>query len=364
MKPEQTELPNPIHQTLTQPDAASVDRVWRRVKARRNQPNLGMAVRVGWAVAGAALAAAILLTIRPASRELEVAELASGGAILEPLARAHAMTETRFADGSSLVASPGTSLELLVNDGRELSFLLEKGSIDVEVTPGGPRRWVFETALARVEVLGTHFRIDSTTTSFRLEVSRGAVLVRSDSLEARVARVHRGEILSLAPPRPSPTATVSAAETTRPTGLVSRSIPPDRSAGRAKSAVAVEANVVAIDAGLAPTGTTEPIVSAVDSLERAGELEKKGRGGEAAAMFTRLSSADDRATAALAAFELGRLEQERGDARQAVEAFERALELGLPNALRESTYARLIRACQESGQLERAERWKARVRVR
>ncbi|MBI2377479.1 MAG: FecR domain-containing protein [Deltaproteobacteria bacterium] len=373
-------LPDPISGALAPTDPAAVERVWRAVKAQRDRRGSLMRERVTFALIGAASAIAVTFAISPKGARLEPRplELASGlGLEANALSSASRAIETAFADGSSIRASKGSGLAVLVNDGRDLRFLLERGELEVEVHPGGPRQWIFETSLARVEVLGTHFRIEASAERFGLEVTRGAVFVRSDRLSSKVKTVGAGERLALsaasvaANPIPPPPNEVAApvVEAVRPDV---RSVRPDvRSASRAGRRAEVSAPATPppeeVSEGASAAAKPDeqrppPPTVAEDSIDAAEVLEKNGHAGRARAMLARMARDEgDRASAALAAFELGRLEQDAGNPREAALALERALVIGLPSALRGHAMARIVEAYEAAGQPSEAARWRSRT---
>lgn len=102
-----------------------------------------------------------------------------------------------FQDGSVLAVRDGARVVSLASTERDFAVRLERGHLDVEVHPGGPRRWIIEAKLARVEVVGTKFSVTRAAASVAVVVQRGAVLVRSEYLTEGVVRLEAGEQLEI-----------------------------------------------------------------------------------------------------------------------------------------------------------------------
>jgi transmembrane sensor len=105
-------------------------------------------------------------------------------------------------DGSRLDAVRSPSLSVIENEAARFLLQLDRGAVRFEVTPGGPRRWVIETELATVEVVGTVFELDRTDTGLNVRVEHGIVLVRGEQVPGRMRRLSAGEALHLDAPAP------------------------------------------------------------------------------------------------------------------------------------------------------------------
>ncbi|MFM2153541.1 MAG: hypothetical protein RL199_1976 [Pseudomonadota bacterium] len=102
-----------------------------------------------------------------------------------------------FQDGSRLDAVGAASLTVQDNDDRRFTAQLGRGLVRFSVAPGGPRRWVVETDLATVEVIGTVFEVGRDESGLDVRVERGVVLVRGERVPGRLRRLTAGESLSI-----------------------------------------------------------------------------------------------------------------------------------------------------------------------
>ncbi len=107
--------------------------------------------------------------------------------------------QVRLADGSSLQVDQGGKVVALASTEREFALRLDRGRLDVAVTPGGPRKWSVETKIARVEVVGTVFSVTRDERHVKVQVERGTVVVRSPYLAEGARRLEAGQRLDIAP---------------------------------------------------------------------------------------------------------------------------------------------------------------------
>jgi len=370
-----SELPQPVHEVLDPSvDEESVYRVWRnvgraRVMAWRRQER---GPRRQWAVAGAGLAAA-------AAVGMAIWGVASGtGGPLRTVdgdrpgvlvaARDVPGRTLRFDDGSRILVEPGARLETTHNDARRFEARLARGRVDVHVEPDGPRRWRVDAGLAVVDVLGTRFVVERVPSRVRVEVLRGHVIVR-DRLRDRRLELTAGDsvVVERDPPEPSVTPDTDGDGD----GAASADAdPPEAPRAGAHTRLRVEREAWR---DLARRGQYD---RAWDSLGRDG-LDRASRNATADSLLqladvARLSGHAEEAVAplerflrehpsdgraGLAAFTLGVVHMDqRGAPGQAAEAFERALELDLPEPLREDALARLSAARGRAGDAEGAAR--------
>jgi len=336
---------------------ASLARVWRGVKKRRERtPELRVAVRwllTGFVVSLSLMAAAFALWPR-ASRSVPV--VASGALLLrdgKPLAPVEspeggAAARMALADGSQILVDPGGRLEPLASSGSELVVRLVRGDAGFDVVPGGPRRWIVEAGIARVEVVGTRFHVARTAEGVRVRVERGIVLVRSARLPDGVARVEAGQevdvraalvIGSSAVPAQSPLPPPSSSAL-RVSGPGWRE---EAARGRHAEAYALLGESgIEREAKLA--ASSEDLFTLADVARLSGHPER------ARAPLERVLDVYPRdSRAALAAATLGRIELDLGQPSRAAHAFERALVIGPPLALEEDLRARLVESWARAG---------------
>jgi transmembrane sensor len=391
-------LPSPIAPALLEDEgpAKSRARMWREVRARVHRPERRRGPRLllgGVALAGALAAwVFVFLSLRSpapmADRAAPTALLVADGRPLAALETDTKPLTVRLADASEIRLSAGSRLLPLSSSGSRFELLLARGSAEFSVTPGGPRRWLVEAGAARVEVVGTVFRVARAATSVRVSVSRGSVLVRGENVPGWVQRLNAGEHLTVAgkerasatpraPAEATATSTTQGSTTARAADSAQNAaqVPPEtektreqerapprdalRSArNRAPSAVASalptrELTPAERYAALGPNGVAKATLSATSIeqlLELADIARLSGHPQDAVAPLERaLDAFRSSRQAALAAFTLGRVLLDQLHAsEQAAEAFERALVLGLPRGLRADCYRRLAEAYERS----------------
>lgn len=236
----------------------------------------------------------------------------------EPTAR------LELADGSFAVLEPSARVvPELVSDTRVELRQLE-GNASYDVTPKPTRLFVVHVDDARVEVLGTAFRVEKEAASIRVIVSRGRVRVTRG---ARVVELAAGEQVTLAP-ETQPTAEAAALPAPEP-------VPNEPAATSAATASAA-------------SPSEPPAPSQVASSEHASELFRRadvaraaGNHAEAVRLLRELVQShprDGRAT--LANFTIGRIESQRGNAAAAAAAFEACGAAMSGEALAEAALAR------------------------
>jgi transmembrane sensor len=345
------DLPNPIRRALDAGvDEAGLQRVWSSVRARREARKPARSIR--WrplVIAAATAVAATVIAAWPSDEGARPGPLTLLGG-REPGVFGEGRAE--LSDGSTIDVSPGARISTLESSDGAFMLLLGSGRARFEVTPGGPRRWTIECGLVTVEVVGTIFTIarERDPESVVVEVERGAVLVRGELVHDRVQRLGAGDRL----------------EVRAPIALVADAREPTPETGAPEEE---DSEADAIDAPVRAPAWRElaersAYREAYESLGDEGFRREVARAGVnelfALADVARLGghpndaipplerivtehSSDSRA--ALAAFTLGRIHLDnRGDARRAIELFDRALALGLPDDLAEAALARLAQA--------------------
>ena len=259
-----------------------------------------------------------------------------------------------FEDGSRLEVERGASVVSLASTGTEFAVLLEKGHLDVEVTPGGPRRWIVEAKWARIEVVGTRFSVDRDRERVVVQVREGVVVVRGASLPEGVARVTAGQSVEVreraegsservARPGPGPErATDHSGEihdqSAAPREIEHKTSAPEDSSTKAQAERRLD-------------------VETPDRLfERADEARARGDWAAAESLLERLVRVHaTHPRAALAAYTLGVVRVRRSDMGAAVDAFEHVLRLAPSRSLREDALLRLVETEFARGAGERAD---------
>lgn len=399
-------LPLPLGDALLDGEEMAPERarLWRSVRARVRRPArrrlprrmaLAFAAALGAAVAGAVFA----LTLHRWEPAAPIARVERAGALLSADGRAIGSLDAqasarviRLSDRSEIRLERGGRIEPVLSTSSRFELLLARGAAEFAVTPGGPRRWSIDAGPARVEVVGTVFRVERLRERVNVSVSRGVVLVFGEDVPGRVRRLTAGQALSV-PVRPEPASAEEAhlepsrsqlddsqvAAVRNKTALNRRELPQATNEApaltphaehpavhgkrRTASAAADGPNAEGPHqryAQLGPAGLARETMKATSIeqlLELADVARLSGHPQDAVAPLTRaLDAFRGNPQAALAAFTLGRvLLDQLGVAQPAAEAFERAIVLKLPKALRADCYRRLAEAYGRAGnEAERA----------
>ena len=297
--------------------ATALDEVWgaiqdgRRARAQRRRVS-GAVVLV--LLLGVGLATAWSTRPTPPLAPLTWAQT--------PVAGALPPGEHLLADGSRLTLRAATRLTVTENSGPALSFTLDEGLAHFSVTPETGRTWRVFAGDTVVEVVGTVFQVEHTGARVRVVVERGVVRVSGPRVPGREVLLAAGQALDVVDP-------VVRAETppSAPAPLPPR--PPVAREVTARRQPAVE------DAGLPLPPALE--VDLAEALRSADALRASGRDEEAMAALQQLVEQHPAAPeAALAAFTLARLHQQRGSVELARRWYQQALSLGLAEPLRSS----------------------------
>ena len=286
---------------VTELDAAARDRMWLRIEARRrrkNAPTLGGRSVVIGAVAGiVAVVAMAQLRSEPSPRLLAVGQVPS---------LAHSVIP---AVPSGTVHAPGEAHYVATGSTRTID--------------AGLATLIFDDASLFVEQKPHHLTI---------RVERGEVVVRSVHLDGGVAHLHAGMLLEIddAIAASAPGAVVPLWRS-----LAARGANPEAYRALGDGGISAASDRASID----------------DLLALADVARLSGHPREAIDPLTRVVSdysTDGRAP--LAALTLGRVYLDESDEpASAVEALTRALALGVPHALEEDAYARLVEARARAG---------------
>jgi transmembrane sensor len=345
-------LPIPVKRALREPwDESRLDAAWRRrqlAPARPRSAALPLA-----AAAGLALAATGALGWWASATPAGPLTLADGSA---PRA-IRGSAEVALSDGSTLSLGDAAELDVLENDGRAFGLLLHRGEVELDVVPGGPRRWTIECGLAMVAVVGTRFTIERAAERLAVSVERGAVLVTGERVPDRARRLGPGESIEIvAAPPEAPAAEAAAVpehEAPAPEVASPPVVRPSVPAGARWRALAErgEYDGAYVELGPGGVGRASARASADELLALADVARLSGHAAEAVEPLERLLADHPRdPNAALAAFTLGRVEADSlGHPDRAARAFERSIDLGIPSALRPDALARLARARSGAG---------------
>lgn len=336
MSAERSSLPTPVGGVLScEAPPAVVDRLWhdharRRAGVHRTRRTAALALAAAMLIGGSAFALGRATTGHPVTREAAVPDATPRAAtrLPEVIAGSDATTRIELDDGSWLEAAPGARLTTQRDDAHEVWLTLEAGSVEIEVEPGALRRWVIESPLARVQVVGTRFSVSidppaegSSDGSVSVAVHHGVVRVLSPWIDDAVAVLAAGESL-----------------------VVRRT--PTLDASEPASVEAAPADVPNRVADALSDDDLDRLFREADALRRAGSPDR------ALAPLARILSARPHgADGALAAFTMARIYDDAlGDRARALASLARARSIGLPEALEVEARARLERLDAPDGE--------------
>jgi transmembrane sensor len=354
--PFSLELRDPVRES-------QVARMWSKIQARRASSRTPMKSVMIWATVGALLGVAVMLAVEGArnrDRHVATVERARDEGALLLASRAPMKTidvtanvpsrSVELSDGSHIQVEPASHLETLASSASEVVFRLAFGRAVFDVVPGGPRRWVVEAGLARVEVVGTRFGVTRNPERVHVDVTRGVVLVRGATVPDGVVRVEAGGELDVLPPQsegaaPAPAGSDNASSHLRLPSQAHSVATWRTSANGGRYAEAYAA------LGRGGVGRETARSDSADELLALADVARlSGHPAEAVEPLERiLREHAGSAGAALAAVTLGRIQLGLNEPAEAARAFERALSLRVPAGLAEDVYARLVEARARAG---------------
>lgn len=343
-----------------------VARWWSRVDARLPDPtrpttlrHLAPAFALGVLVA-LGLGGASLLQSTPSPKVLPVASVVAGPLSLDgervPLAeipRASGQVLARLSDHSELRSEGPAELRVLENSGSYFELKQLRGRVHYEVTPGGPRRWTIDCALATIEVVGTAFWVEAEARKVRVQVEHGVVLVKGEQVPERVQRLVAGDSIEISSEPPPAASSSASIPPVSPAKNAAPSAPPAALPWRelAQKGSFKEAYEQLGSGGIADASShasTDELFSLADVARYSGHPR------DAVAPLARIAQRGG-PQGALAAFTLGRVRMDQlGETAAAAQDFERAMALGLAGGLREDAAVRRIEALGKSGQRAQA----------
>lgn len=350
-------LDPPIKNHLRDPfDEADLHRIWTQIDGRLPVTRRRRRVFAG-ALVTAGCAAALMMFAN-ARRDAGPLRFADGQALATVDAPEGATLS--LSDGSSIRLAAGARFQPLESTGTRLLAVLQRGSAEFEVRPGGPRHWQIECGLATVEVTGTRFSCTREPGHLRVGVQHGSVVVRGERVPDRARRLSAGEALDVtdAPAVVAPEVQPAQEEPAAPARGASAASPSSSSSSSSWRELAHAGRHDQAFAALGAPGVRRETqrLDVADLLALADVARLSGHPREAVAPLERILrdfSTDPQAP--LAAFALGRLELDSlsRPARAAV-ALHRALSLGVPRSLEEDVRARLVEASERAGDNEAA----------
>jgi transmembrane sensor len=344
-----------------------VARMWSKIQARRASSRTPMRSVMMWAAVGALLGISVMLALEGARNRarhpVAVEPSLDPGPLLlsnhTPIQKVDVPVGGRsrgieLADGSHIQLEPASQLETLASSTTEVVFRVAFGRAVFDVVPGGPRRWVVEAGLARVEVVGTRFGVTRTPELVHVDVTRGVVLVRGATVPDGVVRVEAGGELDVVPRSESATPAPSGSDSANGHGGRAPHVRPVAGWRTCASGGRYAEAYAALGEGGVGRETARSD-SADELLALADVARLSGHPAEAVEPLQRiLREHAASAGAPLAAMTLGRIQLGLNEPAEAARAFERALSLRVPAGLEEDVYARLVEAHARAGDHEGA----------
>jgi transmembrane sensor len=347
-------LSAPLSNYLSEPETVAAERrIATRLFAPHGAHRQAASLAPSWlrfrpaVAAWGASAIAILcvcawMLVRPGPSTL----LLEDGRTFQELVGRGRSEHVQFTDGSSLTIDDTGRVVALASTAREMSLLLERGRLDVQVTPGGERRWTIETKIAQVEVVGTEFSVIRGPSSVEVSVRHGLVLVRSAELSEGVARLGDGDVLR-----------VGDAVAARAT------VEPPRTEASPLAITAPAVDPIQVPAVATSKRELASFTALRDAADRA---RARGDASQAEQLYARLAkehSTDPRLSTALFAWGVTSLQQSGGQPR-AAKAFRSVLQSRPSRSLLEDTLLRLIELHLALGERESALRYQSEYQNR
>jgi transmembrane sensor len=340
----------PLKETLRDPaDESALSRMWQGIDARfpRRRPSRPLTFFLAPAFAVAA-GVAVVAFLRHDPGPLRLANGAMIAAVDAPA------TGLRLAmsDGSTIELGAGARFEPIESSATSFIGVLERGEANFEVHPGGPRRWQIECGLATVEVVGTRFSCVREADRLRVSVDHGVVLVRGERVPNRTRRLAAGESLEVmeasAAPAPAAPDVTDVAPPAADVPARAGHAGGRTGGGPGWRELARSGHHREAFATLGAQGLRREVkrLGIADLFQLADVARLSGHPADAVAPLQRIIDGfPSDPQAPLAAFALGRLQLDDLDRPQAAAAaFNRALELGPPESLRDNVRARLEEA--------------------
>jgi hypothetical protein len=152
------------------PDAAEIDRLWSATRARLSQPK----PRRWLAVPPLALAALAALAVAWRLRAPAPLRQADGQRLGVMVAEAPRTVE--LSDGSRVELEAGAALEPVASVGDEVALRLRRGRARFELS--AKRRWTIDTGRAVIEVRGARFAVYRYEAAVEIQVFEGELTLR------------------------------------------------------------------------------------------------------------------------------------------------------------------------------------------
>lgn len=340
-------------------------------RAARPPSAVGRRSLIGAVLATAIMAAFLVLWTRP-SEPVPLTFVVGAGQEQGKLGIYYAAPDSaelplRFSDGSKVSVKPGGGVRVSRADIRQAVVLLEKGGAHVTVIPREGGTWQVAAGPYTVHVTGTEFTVqwDSGRAELTVEMRSGKVLVTGPGIESGVEVSGTERFVSHARPRAEEARPAAAAPVVQEPAALDAGVvvaPPatrapitSPAARRSWSALAARGDYGSIlrEAEQEGLDRTMQTVNGSELSALADAARFSGRAPLARrALLTLRARFPGSAQATSAAFILGRLEDESGNANEALEWYGQYLSEGGP--LAGEALGRKMVALRKVGRLDQA----------
>lgn len=336
----------------TKQNPERVYRMWRVVEAAHHEKasswRIPLRIIAVSGIASVVVVLALILESQPIAGPLRSQQ----GEILPSTIATTQTTLSRFSDGSFLRAEAGSEINLIENTSESVRFELKKGELRFDIIPGGSRIWRIDCGKVVITVLGTVFVVKKEIAFVNVVVERGAVVLSGDAIKNGEKKLSAGESIRVAVETAIEADTNPIEATPPPSPPEVPPTPVDRNHRAARTSWRLHAEVGDYDEAferLGSAGVTAIAKSSrdVDELFKLADVARlSGHPLSAVEPLEKIVEKFDRnPQAGLAAYTLGRLFLERlSSPEKAVAAFDKALTLGIPAALREASLVKKIKA--------------------
>lgn len=333
-------------------DPQRVHRMWRVIEASQYATTFSSRIRLPLLAGSGIVVSVVVLALLFWPKTMPGPLRMQQGEILPSAIVATQTTLSRFSDGSFLRAEAGSEVKLVENTSKSVRFELQKGALRFDIVPGGPRVWRVDCGKVAVTVLGTAFVVKKESAFISVEVERGAVLLTGDAVTVGEKKLSAGESIriEIEADIEKEIKEIEATPPSSPLGAPQTRIDRNRNAPRASWRL--HAEVGDYDEAferLGSSGVTAIAKSSKDVNELFKLADVARLSGHPLSAVEPLEKIiekfDQNPQAGLAAYTLGKLFLERlSSPDKAVAAFDKALALGIPAALREAALVKKIKA--------------------
>ena len=207
--------PTALKTALVQhPAEATVKRMWHNIESNEHAAAHRRVRYMGMALAATAMGIIVVSVLLLWPRDhAGVLQLVNHSNLSDSVFTPNA-ARFEFTDGSSINTRSNTRFDVVINRTEAIEFALREGTMAVQVTPGGPRRWIIHAGEVDVIVVGTIFDVTRTAGNVSVNVQRGKVCVKGNGVPDGIQMLTASMTLQI--PAPTTVATRSNHAVTPP----------------------------------------------------------------------------------------------------------------------------------------------------